>query len=182
MGFLKAKGDEVFIDVGAHIGKYTITVAKILKDGLVLAFEPNPNNYRILLKNVKLNRLKNVIALKLAAWKSPTVLKLYLSEKGGNHSLKVPHEDFVYVYGKPIDEVVNELGLNRIDWVKIDVEGAELEVVKGLRRTIKKFRPQIIIEAEEESVLKFLKQMNYTISIIPPKILKMYYCKCKSEC
>lgn len=67
--FIQLRKGDVFIDVGAHIGKYTILVAKIVgKEGLVIAIEPNPENYETLLENIKLNNLKNVIAVNIAAW------------------------------------------------------------------------------------------------------------------
>ena len=71
----------VFVDVGAHIGKYTIIMAKRIGDyGKVIALEPDPNNYRILEKNIFLNKLKNVTLLRKALWRKKDKLKLYYPE------------------------------------------------------------------------------------------------------
>ncbi|MHA1664402.1 MAG: FkbM family methyltransferase [Candidatus Njordarchaeales archaeon] len=77
---LKLNKGDVFVDVGAHIGKYTVPVAKIVgENGLVIAVEPHPENYRTLVKNIRLNDLKNVLALNIAAWSEECKLKNCLS-------------------------------------------------------------------------------------------------------
>ena len=71
---------------------------------------------------------------------------------------------------KPIDAIIAEYGIKRVDTVKIDVEGAEVEVLEGMRRSIEKFKPNLLIEvswANAERVYKFLKEINYEIKRIP---------------
>jgi len=80
---------DVFLDVGAHIGKYTILAAKrVGSEGLVIAVEPHPENYRTLIENIKLNSLNNVIALNIAAWKEEGILKLFIGDTHGHHNVK----------------------------------------------------------------------------------------------
>lgn len=59
---------------------------------------------------------------------------------------------FVLVRAKPLDSVLKELGVNGIDCVKVDVEGAELEVLKGMRRTLRRFRPIVVAEVKSENL------------------------------
>jgi len=71
------KRGDVFIDVGAYIGTYSIAIAhKVGRDGIVISLEPSPMYY-ILCKNIKINGLENCIALKKAAWSKSTHLELY---------------------------------------------------------------------------------------------------------
>jgi hypothetical protein len=74
------------------------------------------------------------------------------------------------VEARPLDYVVNELGLKRMDWVKIDVEGAELHVLRGFKDSIVKFKPKIIIEVKEfnrKGVFEFFEEVNYACHHIP---------------
>lgn len=66
--WFEPRRDEMFIDIGAHIGKYALRVAKIVGDeGMVLAVEPHPINYQTLVRNIELNKIRNVIPINLAA-------------------------------------------------------------------------------------------------------------------
>ncbi|MCS7139609.1 MAG: FkbM family methyltransferase, partial [Candidatus Nezhaarchaeota archaeon] len=99
------------------------------------------------LKNIKLNGLKNVIALNIAAWNGECNLKLFIGDVSGHHSAK---KDFglgsITVKAMPLDDVVRDLRVKRVDLIKIDVEGAELEVLEGLVRTLKEHHPKVIVE------------------------------------
>jgi len=78
------------IDIGAHIGAYTILVAeKVGKDGKVIAIEPEPKNYEQLLKNIQLNHFENVIPPNIALADQDGFKKLYLSSWSGSHSLVI---------------------------------------------------------------------------------------------
>jgi FkbM family methyltransferase len=179
--YLKPKKGEVFIDVGAHIGKYALQVAKIIgENGLVIAIEASPINYNVLLKNCRLNNIRNIIALNIAAWKSNNELKLFIGKVGGWHSVKFNSGlGFVKVSAKALDNVLKELHINRVDWIKIDVEGAEYEALEGLKNTIQQYKPTLIIEVFKENiekVTKFMNESNYIVKLIPetPPYL---YCK-----
>lgn len=82
----------VFMDVGAHIGKYTILMAKLIgKRGITVSIEPHPENYAILVKNINLNTLRNVIALPIGLWSSEGQMKLFVSHRHGRHSFVKDH-------------------------------------------------------------------------------------------
>jgi len=162
----------VFIDIGAHIGNYTIMVAKKLeKKGGVISIEPEKNNFNILLKNIKLNKLRNIIPLNVACFSKKTILKLYLEEgiKSGSHSI-YGQGKYERVPSQTLDEIVKELKLEYVKLIKIDVEGAEAEVLKGAKKTLKKSHPKIIFEAWGEEhfnkVKKILERFDYKIKNI----------------
>jgi FkbM family methyltransferase len=150
---LRGGGD--FVDVGAHIGMYSVTAALALRGrGRVLAFEPNPAARAQLEENLALNRCENVIVC--AAAVSDVVGEAVLhvpatpdpsfsSLEGGRFAEGEP----VAVGATTVDREVGALGL-RPAVVKIDVEGAELAVVAGMERTLEA-RPALLVEVGESS-------------------------------
>lgn len=160
--YLKPAPGEVFIDVGAHVGKYSLRVAKVVKDeGLVIALEPHPGNYRALLKGIQLNGYRNIVALNVAAWDKNCKLKLFVHEAAVHHSAKIDLGlGYVEVDAWTIDQVTSELGVKRVDWIKIDAEDAETEVIKGLEETLAKFHPRLIVEIQWKSLEEVLRLME----------------------
>lgn len=168
--FKPAKGD-VFIDIGAHVGKYTLQVARIVEnDGLVIAIEPHPKNYQALLKGIQLNGFKNIVALNVAAWNRDCKIKLFIHDAAVHHSTKIDLGlGQIEVQARTIDHIIDELGVKRINWVKIDVEGAEIEVLHGLKKTLVNCNPRVIIEVQRENlkdVLRFMEGYKYIVKPI----------------
>lgn len=162
--------NSIFIDVGGHIGGYTIRVSRLSK--LVIAFEPDPRNYYYLLKNIKLNGIDNVIPLFVAAYKnSGEVLKLYLSRKTDTSTLLISHgkTTAINVRTLTLDDAVNKLGLDRVDMIKIDTEGAEYDILLGAKQILSMYKPFLLVEVHSKEnykkVRKFLSEHNYSISI-----------------
>jgi len=160
---------DIFIDVGAHIGKYTIPLGKILKRGLIIALEPHPLNFHFLKKNVELNWLSNAVLLNVAAFSYDCLLPLYLGESSLTHSLMrlfAESTSFIPVRAARLDTLIYDVSLSknvelsRIRFVKIDVEGAELEVLKGMQIILSKIRPLLIIEVRKENLKEFLNIMD----------------------
>lgn len=169
--YLKPKKREVFIDVGAHIGKYALQVARIVgNQGVVVAVEPNLENYQTLTKAVRLNNFKNVILLNLAAWSQNCNLQVFFGDSSGHHTAN-KNTGFGYfeVEAKTIDSIIHDLNIKRVDWIKIDVEGAEFEVLKGLKKTLAEMRPKVIVE----TFLRNLKDVENLLNKYDYKITQM---------
>jgi FkbM family methyltransferase len=167
--FKPARGD-VFVDVGAHVGKYAFQVAKIVGDeGTVIALEPHLGNFRALLKGIQLNGFRNVTALNVAAWDKECKLRLFLGDASTYHSAKIDRGlGHVDVRAQPIDQIIAELRIKRVDWIKIDVEEAEIEVLRGLRKTLSMYAPQLVIEVQWKHLKEFLMLMeNYQYKVKP---------------
>ncbi len=169
--YLRPIGGDVFIDVGAAIGRYALSLAKAVgENGLVVAIEPNPQNYEALLRGIHLNGFENIVALKIAAWNINCKMKMFLSHRSGWHSVKRNWRlSYIEVEAKTLDKVVKELNANRVDWIKIDVEGAEVEVLKGLKKTLSKWHPKIIVEVINENrktFLDFMTKLPYKVTFI----------------
>ena len=152
--------DWIIVDAGAYIGFYTLYTALKARRGLVVAIEPSPWQLRILRVNVKLNRLDNVVIVDRALWSSKTRLKLYVSCYWANTSIyKHYSEEASGVCGVfevdsvTLDDLARDIGVNHIDLLKVDVEGAELEVLKGAKNTLSRnVVRRLIIEVHEDLV------------------------------
>lgn len=164
------KKGEVVIDVGAYIGSYTLTASKLVgNEGKVIAIEANPSFFDSLLFNVQLNQADNVIPLNLAAWDREATLELHIGYVSLPSLLGLPQEvsRAVKVKAAPLDKILSELGLNEVDWVKIDVEGAEVEVLRGMEKTmIRSPKLKIIVEVHRnrgKECLSILKERGYEV-------------------
>jgi len=135
----KLKPGMIFIDVGAAIGWFTIIAASIVgRSGRVIAFEPAPHRFRTLFENVKLNTDGNVECVNKAvssekgeAYISGQEILMYLSPSKSRFKRNVPIDVVT------LDSYLKRRGVERVDMMKIDVEGAELRVLKGMEQTIR---------------------------------------------
>ncbi len=159
----------VFIDIGANVGAYSLILAKKLKNLVVIAIEPETKNFDLLKKNIALNNLSNITALNQGCFSYKTKMNLYISLRGlGLHSIikKVGKFKSIIQVDK-LDNIVNGLKLTRIDLIKIDVEGAEYEVIRGASKILKKYHPQLIIEIWDNKrfnkIFDLLKKFNYKL-------------------
>jgi FkbM family methyltransferase len=173
------KQGDVVVDVGAHIGRYTIISSKRVGPyGKVIAIEAHPGNFEMLNRNIKLNKLTNAIALKYAIHSKLTNIKLYMyreeSSSTGHNSIMFNHlstkykEKFVEVNANTLDHVLQLNGIREVNWIKIDVEGAEFELLKGATNILSKSKDiSLLIEVHFQEyykpILEFLNFYNFKI-------------------
>jgi len=140
--------NDIVIDCGAHVGIFSLEVAR--KAQKVIAIEPHPLNYKLLKLNVTLNELNNVITLPVALWeKDHRWLKLYVAETSVSHTIKpnmLGSARYIYVPSMCLDSVLSKCNLDRVDMIKVDVEGAELQVLKGGKEALR-LAKYVVIEA-----------------------------------
>jgi FkbM family methyltransferase len=145
-------GDVAF-DVGAHIGYYTLLAARqVGENGRIFAFEPDPNNYEVLVKNVNLNNYRNVIPIKKAVTNKTGTTKLFL-KSSSSHSLfydSTPESGrSIDVESVSLDDFFNKWPkslTSRIRLIKMDIEGAEMLALLGMSQLIKELSLTIITE------------------------------------
>ena len=153
--FTPKEGD-IVVDIGAHIGLYTIISSKrVGTKGKVVAIEAHPGNFEMLNSNIKLNQLTNVIPLNYAVHSKETKVKLYLpSGESGftKYNTIMPNwintqEKFVEVNANTLDYLLqlNQIRQEEVNWIKIDVEGAEFEVLKGATNVLSKSKDIAIL-------------------------------------
>jgi len=151
------------LDIGANIGYYTVLMAlKVGGSGRVIAFEPNPLLYENLKLNIELNGLNNVLALPIALSDSKGESQFFFPPEGqeGHGSLK-KNSTFTEartgnVSTDRLDEVLSRLEIMKVDLIKIDVEGAELLVIRGANELLTGWpKPVIFFESAENLCSSF---------------------------
>lgn len=175
-------GGEVFIDIGSNKGDFALFGARVVgQAGHVIAIEPDPQNCHWLQRSVAINRYENVDIFQIACGDRLGVAPLYRSHKSGRHSL-VPglpgrDKDVISVNVMPLDDLVSQLGLQRrTSVIKIDVEGAEMMVLRGAENTLRLNRNIVILldihptlGVDGEQVFSFLSDIGYVVyREVPP--------------
>jgi len=184
--FLKA--DMTFVDVGANQGELTLLAAKYLTRGLVLAFEPEARMFSLLERNLRSNNFSNARAFNLGLGDTQTTQKLYAgpSTHAGQEHNEGLFTAFPEADQKPIqefqvkrlDDLLSGLGIDRVDLMKVDAEGAELFVLRGAEQCIGRDRPELLIEIntaaferagyETSSLLQMLHRYHYQLYELRP--------------
>jgi FkbM family methyltransferase len=138
----------VFVDIGANIGYYSLLAATLIgQAGKVYAFEPEPKNYATLLKNIKMNGYTNIITVQKAVSNRNGVAKLFI---GVNDPVLYrirdsgEKKDMIEVGLVTLDDFFKDKE-RKIDIIKIDVEGAELSVLRGMPRILAENKDVIIL-------------------------------------
>jgi FkbM family methyltransferase len=131
----------VVVDIGANIGYYTLLAAHLVGyEGKVFAFEPDPYNYNLLCKNIEVNGYRNVISIRKAVFSKSGEMKLFLDKINlGGHSLSEANVDksaSITVEVTSLDEYFKNTDY-KIDVIKMDIQGSEMDVLKGMTNTIK---------------------------------------------
>lgn len=155
--------DAVFIDIGANEGFYTVFAAHLVGPlGRVIAVEPSPREHARLACNIAINRLSNVSLVKrgLGARKGKALLHIADPEHNGQNTLGdfghsgVTAVDHVAIDLTDLDSLTQEQVLGKVDVIKMDVEGAEFEVIKGGLKTLERHKPTLLFELFEEALRK----------------------------
>ncbi len=156
---------DVFIDVGGYIGSYAILAARAVGPaGRVVILEPEPTNRRQLERNLLLNGITNCQIVPQAAWSGSGSVGWHQDHEPVWHRVENGQNDQA-VDAVSIDDLVSRFSLSRVDWIKMDIEGAEVDALKGAEATLRRFHPQLFIEVHEtlEPITEFLSQVGYSI-------------------
>lgn len=166
------KRDEVVVDVGAHIGIFT---EKALNTGcVVFAFEPEPDNFSQLLRRV--SHHPTVTCFQVALWSEPKQVLLNVrKDHDGGHSVKwgTDQSHQLSVAARRLDDYAISRW-PKIDFIKIDAEGSELEILKGSEQVLLRDRPDLAIEMHgapfHKPIKDFLASLSYSMtpSDLPP--------------
>ncbi len=170
---------DVVVDAGANIGGFTVQAAKkIGKNGRVVAFEPNERNMKVLQMNCQANNLDNVIFCNKGLWSKKETLEFFESHRKGEHSLihnDEQHDKFNLKSTKievdTLDNILNELKIRRVNFLKMDIEGAEYHAMTGSENSIlNQNNIKIIIEIHladgemtDKKIIPLLNKYNFHI-------------------
>ena len=158
---LAMKENETFVDVGANVGSYTLSAANEYKDkGVkIIAVEAHPDNYRALCRNIQINNFRNVKTINKVVTDHKGNVTLYERSHDGSHvdselysiydkeflaqnNILHPRGNLLQLEGDTLDNMLLD---QRVDVMKMDIEGAEVTALKGARNTLNKLR-KIVVE------------------------------------
>jgi FkbM family methyltransferase len=163
------KRGDIIIEVGANIGTHTVYLSKLVGNGFVIAYEPQRLVFQNLCANLAINSISNVFAYQEA-----------ISDENG--TIRIPECDFTknnnfgginienskngsIINKQKLDNFLNKI--NKLELLKIDVEGMEILVIKGAKELIKKFRPIIYVENDRqehsEELIELLWSLDYKL-------------------
>lgn len=157
----------VFVDVGAHVGKYVVAVGRQLGDrGRVIAVEPDPGNAASLRRNVRANGLRNVTISEAACGRTDGrgVLRVARWEPI-RHAIADSAGEGPEVTVRSLDSLLGDAGVRRIDLLKIDAEGMEEDVLLGACRVLRDSTgARVIVEVADDRALRLLRDMGFALT------------------
>lgn len=161
----------VIFDIGANIGWYSLNIRNKIKNSFIYAFEPIRSNYDLIKKNIRLNNLNNIKVYNLGlSNKNDKIIFYYNPSKTGNTSIKNLSDSRnvikIACNVKKMDDFVKKNNIKKIDFIKCDVEGAELLVFKGGKESLQKYKPIIFTEMLRKWAAKFDYHPNDIIAFL----------------
>lgn len=179
------KKDMTCLDIGGNIGYYVLLENKLIGNaGKIIAIEPSPDNFKQMKKNIELQNTNIVDAYNIAAGDKDGKLKFLIYEDSSNSCMVIPEGEesrwpgeIIEVPVKKMDDLLNDLGITQVDFIRMDVEGYENHVIEGLQDTLRKSKPLIHMEVHvkimgKENTKKFLldfKNNDYEIIYYIPR-------------
>ncbi|MDD5617541.1 MAG: FkbM family methyltransferase [Candidatus Omnitrophica bacterium] len=171
---LSLRTNSIVIDIGAHIGIFSTFISS--KAGKIYAYEPVPDNYKLLEENIKLNNLEyKVKPFNFAISDKKENLKIFLSEiNTAGHSIYCDSKNYIEAAAKTLAEVFDENNIDQCDLLKIDCEGCEYQILFGLPKDYFSKIKRIYLEYHEfkssdaaynhESLIKLLKDNGFSVT------------------
>jgi FkbM family methyltransferase len=154
------KANDVFFDIGANIGYFSLFAANHSPSAKIISFEPANEIFQKLSENISINNIKNITTVNAAVGEINEEKDLFLSapDNMGMSSFRKPEnysgkQEKVNVVA--IDDWFKTSGLTKIDLIKLDIEGSELAALKGMRSVLEEQRPVLIVEINPETLLLF---------------------------
>ena len=165
------KDNDIIIDVGGHIGLFSLYASQFCKKGLIYSFEPVPENYDLLMDNIKSNNLNHIKPFNLAVSNSNSNVKLYLNDDEAGHSMFSTSSKAITVNSISLQQIFDDNNIETCNFLKLDCEGTEYEILENLPLSYFDKIQKIIIEYHMvdshpellESLKKLLTKQNYSL-------------------
>jgi FkbM family methyltransferase len=178
---VKHINDAVIVDVGSNIGTFTTWMARAFPMGKIYAFEPQREIFQMLCGNVAINNFYNVYAYNMALGSMSSKVEYrepdyFEPTDFGTFSLLKQQEtgNTTVIDLTTLDSFVEDYKISKIDLLKIDVEGMDLDVLKGSKQVIEKFSPVIFIECTDQNIktmVDFVENLNYNCELVSNNLL-----------
>lgn len=186
MQHYKPKETDIVVDAGAYVGAFTLFIADKVKH--VILFEPEHENYKKIIRNLYLNKIKNVTVIQKGLWENQGFLKFLINGASSRiEQTKVnPHEpnksnNYTMIEVIDLDTELRARGIKQVDFIKMDIEGAELRALKGMNEILKKpiklaIASYHLLNGEQtcNKVEEFLKERGFNVKTEFPEHLTTY--------
>ena len=167
------KTDDIVIDVGGHIGLFSLYASQFCKSGSIFTFEPVKENFELLSENLSSNNLCNVKPFNLAVSNSNSSVKLYLNEDAAGHSMFSESSQSINVNSISLQQIFDDNNITNCDFLKLGCEGSEYEIIKNLPTEYFKKIKKMIIEYHMadthpellDELMEILKSQHYKLEI-----------------
>ena len=126
------KENDVVIDIGAHIGLFSLFASQYCKNGKIFSYEPIKENFELFLENIDLNQLQNIHAFNSAVSKTDGKVRIFYNEDEAGHSIFGDNEEGVSVNSVSLQKIFDDNEIAHCNFLKIDCEGAEYEIIDTL--------------------------------------------------
>jgi FkbM family methyltransferase len=187
------KNGDVVIDIGGHLGLNAVAFSQLAPNGKVYVFEPAPNTFKIIHHTIALNKINNIEVFPQAISDSLGKTHFFINDSpiadNANSLIEHRHDKKllkIEVDLTSIDEFIQQQKLTKVNFIKVDAEGAELSVLKGAEYCMANFKPKMSIGLHPhpiqlrgdslEQIYEILKKHNYTISLNDKEMTKDDFC------
>ncbi len=171
--FNLCKPDYYIIDIGTNIGSSLLNLARVAgTNGFIYGFEPDPITYNKCLKNISLNKLRNIMVINEALGEVKMDASLQINTfNRGMSKISAPTSNNIRIKINTLDDFIMESKIKKVDLIKIDVEGYELHALRGAEKTLTRFNPILFIEIDDN----YLKEQEATAKDLLEYINKIGY-------
>lgn len=164
--------NDVIIDIGGHIGLFALYVSQFCKEGRIYCFEPVKENFEMLQTNIKLNKLENIFAENLAVSRKDGNVTIYINNDESGHSIYIPSDNSIESESISLNTVFQKNEIMICNYLKIDCEGEEYEIIDSLNDDYFKQIEKMCIEyhfVDEkphllESLISKIKSFSFVVS------------------
>lgn len=167
----RVKSGAFCLDIGANIGFYTLKLAQLAgKEGRVAAFEANPNLLSRIKHNIDLNHLQNVEIIPKAVSQSSGIVEFYIAPNSELSSLDYIEnaQEKIRVEALRIDDFIKDANWQRLDFIKVDIEGHDCQALLGAKQSLERFLPDIVLEYQynmdknvADELFSYLESLGY---------------------
>lgn len=170
---LQIKKDDIVIDIGAHIGLFTVYVSKFCVDGRIYCYEPIKENYNLLTHNIEINNIKNATIFQKAVTDKSSVVRIFLNQDTAAHSVFTESNEYVDVESISLKDIFDSNKIEKCDLLKLDCEGSEYIILNSLPDSYFEHIKKIVMEYHMidkkpdllQNLIKKLSLLNYNIDM-----------------
>ena len=160
------KHDDIIFDIGSHIGSFSICASRNAKNGFIYAFEPSPENFEQLRKNIVLNKSQNIMPINKAVFSRKKKIRFYINKTNyASNSIFTKTNTSIEVPCINLSDIFRKYNISRCNFLKMDCEGAEYDIILNTPKNVLKKIDTMVIEYHTPSYFNIEEAYNPRILI-----------------